>query len=539
MNPIANYSFIHKPLRLAVVLLSSVFVTACSGGAIHFDVGNSAEVSVDENTTGVIWKSVALVDAAGNIKGIVYKLSGADAALFSLNSTSGELAFKQPADFEAPLDADNDNEYEVKIEASYGGRHADQYVHIKVKDITKPIINLIKPRMNENVGNGDIIEVETQVRFYDAESNTSPKGSDITLNGSPLIQDATHPHLWAGKIAVPEGGIDLSISGSLSNGKKIKSAAKLFNNRNGINASFLKLAPGGLLYAFGSEFGFAELDLNQNTFFYVGALDYIDWGDESIFIGRDFNSQGSTLIMDLSSKGSIGGIAFRNNLIFSPEHLLPYPGHQLGSVISVFTDNANEQVISVSKTNQLGADRYHLFTQPINTTSSGSVRPLWDLPADAVRGKFKFLNIHGSSKTYIVADERVQDGRSHTIIQGFGEDGVKRFEAIIGPDISNLVVDEAAGVVYVAENHSSALGKIKSISVESGEVKNVIGTPTELGLGAYSTLHLDAKNGKLYIGDNVSDSIFVLDLASNKINALHFSKISAPSNFTLNFAYWN
>lgn len=541
MNRLANCSFIYKPLCLAIVLVSAVCVTACSGGAIHFDGGNSAQVSVDENTTGVVWKSVALVDAQGSPKGLVYKLSGTDAAQFSINSASGELAFKQPADSEAPFDSDKDNEYVVNIEASYNSQYAVQYVHIKVKDVTNPVITLVKPKLNENVGAGDSVEVEAQVRFYDAESNTALKGSDISLNTSPLIQDVTNPQLWTGKFVVPEGGIDLLFAGNLSSGTKIKSVAKLFNKRDGINASYLKLVPGGFLYVFGSKLGIVEVDLNLNTFFYVDISPIIDGGDEASFSGLDFNSQVSSLFMDLYHRRDVVGIDFSNLHVISPLSLLSPVGNELSNVISRFTDGANKRLISVAKTIESGVDRYHLFVQPLKNDYDIELyaKPLWDLPVDAVRGKFKFLNIHGSSNTYIVADERLLNGAAYTMIQGFSEDGAKRFESKIGPDISNLVVDEVAGAIYVVENHSSALGKIKSISVATGAVHNLIEVSADLALGAYSTLYFDAANRRLYIGDNVSDSIFVLDLASNEISALHYSNIPAPIPLPIMFGIEN
>ncbi|RZA06899.1 MAG: cadherin repeat domain-containing protein [Moraxellaceae bacterium] len=540
MNCIANYPFIFKPLSLAIVLASAVCVAACSGGAIRFDAGNYAQVSVDENTSGVFWKTVARVEGKATSNGVVYKLKGTDASQFSINAASGELTFKHPADFEAPLDADQNNEYLVDIEASSNALSAVQNMRINVKDVTNPVITLVKPKLNENVGTGDSVEVDAQVRFYDTESNSALKGSDIRLNHSPLVHDAINPQLWTGKLIVPEGGIDLSLSGNLSNGTKIISEAKLFNKGNGINASYLKLVQGGFLYVFGSKLGLVEVDLNLNTFFYVDISPYIVGGGEAIFSGLDFNSQVSTLFMDLRHRGDVVEINFSNLNVISPLSLLSPAGSELSNVISRFTD-ANKRLISVVKTIESGVDRYRLFVQPLKNEYAVELyaKPLWDLPADVVRGTFKFLNIHGASKTYIVADERLFNGAAYTMIQGFGEDGAKRFETKIGPDISNMVVNEAAGVVYVAENHSSVLGKIKSINVTTGEVHNLIDVPADLALGAYSTLHFDPANGRLYIGDNVSDSIFVLDLVINEISALRYSNIPAPNPLPLMFSIEN
>ena len=427
-----------------------------------------------------------------------------------------------------PVDVDKNNEYLVDIEASLNGQSAVQNVRINVKDVSKPVITLVKPKANENVGTGDSVEIETQVRFYDAESNTSLKGGGVTLNTSPLLQDATNPQLWTGKVVVPEGGIDLSFFGNLSDSTKVKSVTKLFNKRDGIDASYLRSVPGGFLSVFGS-LGLAEVNLNVNTFSYIPRNIFVG-DDEAGFSGWDFNSQVSNLFLYFYEWSEVRVSLGHLYMAISPLRLSS-SGGELSNIISLFSDGANRRLIAVAKTIESGVDRYHLFTQPLSQTENyfeGFATPLWDLPVDAVRGTFKFLNIHGSSKTYIVADERMLNGAAYTMIQGFGEDGANRFETKIGPDISNLVVNEAAGIVYVADNHSSLLGKIKSINVATGEVHNLIDVPADLALGAYSTLHLDAANGRLYIGDNVSDSIFVLDLASNVMSALRYSYVPAP-----------
>ena len=93
---------------------------------------------------------------------------------------------------------------------------------------------------------------------------------------------------------------------------------------------------------------------------------------------------------------------------------------------------------------------------------------IFKLPNAQVPGVLKQIGVDGASNTYILADERIMNGVARTFIQGFGEDGVKRFESQVGPDISNLVVHEAAGLIYVAENSGSSQAKIKSIELATG-----------------------------------------------------------------------
>ena len=52
---------------------------------------------------------------------LTYMISGgADATLFSLDPSTGELVFNASPDFEEPADADGDNVYEVEVTASDG-----------------------------------------------------------------------------------------------------------------------------------------------------------------------------------------------------------------------------------------------------------------------------------------------------------------------------------------------------------------------------------------------------------------------------------
>lgn len=76
--------------------------------------------------------NVAATDAdAGDI--IAYSISGgADAALFTINTETGLLAFKAATDFEHPGDANADNAYEVTVRASDGSLADDLSVVVTV-----------------------------------------------------------------------------------------------------------------------------------------------------------------------------------------------------------------------------------------------------------------------------------------------------------------------------------------------------------------------------------------------------------------------
>ena len=70
----------------------------------------SQDLPVNENTSGSIYTAIAIDPEQASL---TYSASGADAALFTLNTSSGNLAFIAPPDYEIPLDADADNIYQL------------------------------------------------------------------------------------------------------------------------------------------------------------------------------------------------------------------------------------------------------------------------------------------------------------------------------------------------------------------------------------------------------------------------------------------
>ena len=100
------------------------------GGPV-FTSGTTA--SIQENQpTGTIYTAVAS-DPAGPIS---YALAGPDALLFNINSATGALSFKASPDFEAPLDSNQDNIYEVIIIASDAvGEQSQRSVSIHVTNL--------------------------------------------------------------------------------------------------------------------------------------------------------------------------------------------------------------------------------------------------------------------------------------------------------------------------------------------------------------------------------------------------------------------
>lgn len=98
--------------------------------------GLAADISVDENSTAVA--SLAFDDADDD--SLTVTLSGADAALFSLDEATGELAFVNAPDAELAADSDEDGVYELTVTVSDGEASVSQDTLVTVADLNESIV---------------------------------------------------------------------------------------------------------------------------------------------------------------------------------------------------------------------------------------------------------------------------------------------------------------------------------------------------------------------------------------------------------------
>jgi len=81
--------------------------------------GASATTNINENTTAVTTVTATDVDTSDTL---TYSISGgADAALFSINSSSGALTFSSAPSFESPADSGGNNVYDVQVTVTDNG----------------------------------------------------------------------------------------------------------------------------------------------------------------------------------------------------------------------------------------------------------------------------------------------------------------------------------------------------------------------------------------------------------------------------------
>ena len=114
-----------NPARTSIAMAFAGLLAACGGGGGSTnppEVGNRApsfgqatyEFSLQENS-GILVGSVSASDPDGDALSL--SISGADSASFSITN-AGELSFTEAPDYEAPVDEDSDNRYEITITAS-------------------------------------------------------------------------------------------------------------------------------------------------------------------------------------------------------------------------------------------------------------------------------------------------------------------------------------------------------------------------------------------------------------------------------------
>jgi hypothetical protein len=136
--------------NLAATQALSITVTAVNDNTpmITSNGGAAAALGAAENSTAVT--TVMATDADLPAATLVYSIAGgADAARFSIDSSTGVLSFVTAPDYEIPADANADNTYHVTVQASDGSLAATQALSITVTPV-----NDNAPAITSNGGGG-------------------------------------------------------------------------------------------------------------------------------------------------------------------------------------------------------------------------------------------------------------------------------------------------------------------------------------------------------------------------------------------------
>jgi Ca2+-binding RTX toxin-like protein len=116
----------------ALVLTPSDFIGVVGSPNTAPVITSGTAFSIAENTTAAA--TLAGMDLEG--KALAWSLvAGNDAALFTINQATGALSFLAAPDFEAPVDADHNNVYNLTVQVSDGSLVATQAITVTVTDV--------------------------------------------------------------------------------------------------------------------------------------------------------------------------------------------------------------------------------------------------------------------------------------------------------------------------------------------------------------------------------------------------------------------
>ena len=142
------------------------------------NVTDNQVVSVAENQTGALDADAS--DADGDT--LTYSISGgADASLFSIDSSTGVVTFNAAPDFENPGDADNDNDYQITLQVSDGTDTATRNVTVRVTDVNEGGGGNNAPNFTNIVQGSTIFTVENTTDVVDADGQ-DPDGDTLTFS---------------------------------------------------------------------------------------------------------------------------------------------------------------------------------------------------------------------------------------------------------------------------------------------------------------------------------------------------------------------
>jgi len=162
-----------QAIAVTVANLAEIVTITSNGG------GASAAVAVAENGTAVATVAASNPDGGG---AVTYAIAGgADAARFTINASTGILAFVTAPNFEAPADAGANNVYDVIVSAANGATVDTQALAVTVSNVNEQMA------ITSNGGGASAaVSVTENGNVVTTVVGTDPDGGPVTyviLNG--------------------------------------------------------------------------------------------------------------------------------------------------------------------------------------------------------------------------------------------------------------------------------------------------------------------------------------------------------------------
>ena len=470
----------------------AITVTSENGNIPVFT--SPAAANAQENQT-VAYMATA-TDADGDT--LVYSLSGTDAALFTIDATTGEVSFMAAPDFEAPGDDGGDNVYDIIVTASDGSNSTNHNVAITVTDeydliplssldgSNGFILNGIDLGDNSGISvssagdvNGDGYD-DLIIGAYQADPNGGNSGETYVVYGGASAPgtggrfnlstlDGTNGFILNGIDAGDNSGFSVSSAGDVNgDGYDDLIIGAWRGDPNGDRSGETYVVYGGASApGTGGRFNLSSLD--GSTGFIVNGIDAFDYSGTSVSSAGDVNgdgyddliigawragssSAGATYVVygGASAPGTGGELDLSdldgsNGFIFNGIDRNDYSGISVSSAGDVNGDGYDDLIIGA-----YGADPNGGFSGETYVVYGGASAP-------GTGGRFNLSTLDGSNGFILNGiDASDLSGRSVSSAGDVNGDGYD--DLIIGARDADLNGDNEAGETYIVYGGASAPG---------------------------------------------------------------------------------
>jgi Ca2+-binding RTX toxin-like protein len=448
-------------------------------------VTSGSAATFAENATGTVYTATATDPDAGTT--LSYSLSGTDAALFNIDSTTGAVTFKASPNFEAPADAGTDNVYDITVTASDGTLSNDKAVQISVTNQNEgPTVTSGSAATFAENATGTVYTATATDPDAGTTLSYSLSGTDAALfninSATGVVTFKASPNFEAPADAGADNVYDITVTasdGTLSNDKAVQitvtNVTGYFAGTSGNDTitgsteeDVINATQGGhdsLLGGLGND----SIDAGSGNDTLIGGegADSLTGGTGTDVASYAGSAVGVTVDLALAGPQISAGDASGDTLIGIENLLGSAHGDTLfgNASANVLTGGGGDDVLSGAAGNDTliggsgndtlsgGADRdtadYSASTAgvTVDLTQSGAQVSAGDASGDVISG---VENIIGSSH----ADRLIGDAAANSLSGGSGNDtliGGQGADTLVGGDGRDLVdYSASAAAVTIA-----------------------------------------------------------------------------------------
>ncbi len=193
-----------QTINLTVTNANEAPVITSNGG------GTNGTVFVAEGSRLATTVTAADPDAGANLTYSI--VGGADATRFTIDPATGAVGFVALPDFENPLDAGGDNNYDIVVQASDGVNTDTQNLRVTVTDVAENTLSLTDVAGFVASNEGDpFVQIDPDVTFTDA--GTGYNGGNLTVSGLNTTDQVSLRNLGNGPGQIGVAGQIVSFGG--------------------------------------------------------------------------------------------------------------------------------------------------------------------------------------------------------------------------------------------------------------------------------------------------------------------------------------